>query len=50
MVATSEDIGTRRRAAFVIVAMVKDMYMKRHVPNVVDLAGTSVRLGMINIM
>ena len=50
MVATSGDIGTRRRVAFVIVAMVGDMFVERDAQNVMGLAGMSVRLGMINIM
>lgn len=50
MVATSGGISTKRRVVFVTGAMVEDMFVERHVQNVVDLAGTSVRLGMINIM
>ena len=50
MVATSGDIGTRRRVVFVTGAMVEDMFVERHAQNVRGLAGTSVQLGMINIM
>jgi hypothetical protein len=50
MVAIFGGISTKRRAVFVIVAMVVDMFVERHAQNVMGLAGTSVRLGMINIM
>jgi hypothetical protein len=50
MVAIFGGISTKRRAVFVIVAMVGDMFVERHAQNVMGLAGMSVRLGMINIM
>lgn len=50
MVAIFGGISTKKRAVFVIVAMVGDMFVERHAQNVMGLAGMSVRLGMINIM
>jgi len=50
MVAIFGGISTKKRAVFVIVAMVGDMFVERHAQNVMGLAGMSARLGMINIM